>query len=64
MARPTPTEYVIYTSEIKIGKKRFAICSDIEPVAEIAAIRVIGAHFDQKICLLNQVDTYIETLTH
>ncbi len=46
----------VYTSEVNIGKKRFAIRSEIEPAAA-EAIRSVGAQFDQKICQLNQEDT-------
>lgn len=43
----------VYTSEVKIGKKRFAIRSEIEPHAA-ESIRAVGAKFDPKIVQLNQ----------
>lgn len=43
----------VYTSEVKVGKKTFAIRSEIELYAA-EAIRAVGAKFDQNIIQLNQ----------
>jgi transposase len=42
----------VYTSEVKIGKKRFAMRSEVESYAA-ESIRAVGAKFDQKIVQLN-----------
>ena len=46
----------VYTSEVSVGTKRYAIRSTVGPRAS-EAIRAVGANFDQKICQLIQKDS-------